>query len=52
METKIKVDLLLDIASNNGFLPYLIEKDYYLTLFLQMLSDEEIPNLVFKGGLV
>ena len=50
MENKIKVDLILDIAHKNEFLPYLIEKDYYLTLFLQKLSDENISNLIFKGG--
>lgn len=46
MET-ISLDILKNIAGKEGFNIYLIEKDYYLTLFLYILRKEK---LFFKGG--
>lgn len=47
---KDKFSKLVDrIASLNGFYAPLMEKDYYLTLFLSKI-DELSDNLIFKGG--
>jgi predicted nucleotidyltransferase component of viral defense system len=34
----------------SGFLPYLIEKDYYCSLILNYLYQDDETDLVFKGG--
>jgi hypothetical protein len=38
-----------DVANSCGRLPAVIEKDYYVTLILRLLS-EQLGNCVFKGG--
>lgn len=42
-------DVLENVAKQMGQLPSIIEKDYYVTLILKLLS-EQLPNCVFKGG--
>ena len=37
-------------AAERGFVPRLIEKDYFCTLLLGYLSTAAGPELVFKGG--
>ena len=37
-------------SERSGFLPDLIEKDYYCSLILNYLFKDEKTNLVFKGG--
>jgi hypothetical protein len=38
-----------DVANNCGRVPTVIEKDYYVTLILRLLSEQQ-SNCVFKGG--
>lgn len=42
-------DTLLAVGNKFNTSPAIIEKDYYVTLFLDALS-KRVPNLVFKGG--
>ncbi|MCL2712531.1 MAG: nucleotidyl transferase AbiEii/AbiGii toxin family protein [Methanomassiliicoccaceae archaeon] len=42
-------DLVETVAASTGIRPALIEKDYYVTLFLKALAAKE-PLLIFKGG--
>src|SRR4029077_2976425 len=37
-------------AAESGFVPRLIEKDYFCTLLLVYLSEAACDDLVFKGG--
>ncbi|MCM1195315.1 MAG: nucleotidyl transferase AbiEii/AbiGii toxin family protein, partial [Firmicutes bacterium] len=37
------------VSQRTNVAPAIIEKDYYVTLFLQELN-KRIPNLLFKGG--
>lgn len=37
------------LSSESGISPGIIEKDYYVTLFLRELSNN-VPDIVFKGG--
>src|SRR5262245_49319655 len=37
-------------AATSGFVPRLIEKDYFCTLLLAYLSETAGDDLVFKGG--
>ena len=41
--------LILRIFDDTGIAPGIIEKDYYVTLFLQRIA-ERVPNIIFKGG--
>ncbi|RLC52796.1 MAG: hypothetical protein DRI23_02015 [Candidatus Cloacimonadota bacterium] len=41
---------LLQVAQKTGFQPDLIEKDYYNSLILKYLFQDQNINLVFKGG--
>ena len=43
------IEYIRAAADYYGVNPALIEKDYYVTLFLSKVS-EEIPGIVFKGG--
>lgn len=42
-------DIIEQVANENGRTPMVIEKDYYVTLILKLLS-EKLDNCVFKGG--
>ncbi len=42
-------DLIEQVSDKNGRTPMVVEKDYYVTLILQLLS-EQLDNCVFKGG--
>ena len=41
--------IILRIAEDKKIAPEIIEKDYYVTLFLKRLKDVQ-PNIIFKGG--
>ena len=41
--------LVTSVAENRGIDPRIIEKDYYVTVFLQALVKKQ-PTIVFKGG--
>jgi len=43
-------EALISMAQRTGFLPNLIEKDYYCSLLLKDLFHNNETNLVFKGG--
>lgn len=42
-------NLIEEVAAKNGRTPSVIEKDYYVTLILRLLS-EQLKQCVFKGG--
>lgn len=42
-------DTLLVLGDRLNTSPAVIEKDYYVTMFLEALS-KKVPNLLFKGG--
>lgn len=42
-------DAVIAASAEFGIDPALVEKDYFVTLFLKKAS-ERIPGLVFKGG--
>ena len=41
--------VILRVAHDKGIAPEIIEKDYYVTLFLKRIRDLQ-PNIIFKGG--
>ena len=41
--------VILKVASETGIQPSIIEKDYYVTLFLKKIVQLQ-PNIIFKGG--
>ncbi len=41
--------VILKVASETGIEPSIIEKDYYVTLFLKRIVEMQ-PNIIFKGG--
>ena len=41
--------VILKVASETGIEPGIIEKDYYVTLFLKRIVELQ-PNIIFKGG--
>lgn len=41
--------VILKVSSETGIEPAIIEKDYYVTLFLERLVELQ-PNIIFKGG--
>ena len=41
--------IILRVAEDTGIEPSIIEKDYYVTLFLQRIVALQ-PNIIFKGG--
>ena len=41
--------VILKVSSETGIEPAIIEKDYYVTLFLKRLVELQ-PNIIFKGG--
>lgn len=41
--------VILRVAENKKIAPEIIEKDYYVTLFLKKIKELQ-PNLIFKGG--
>ena len=41
--------IILRVAENTGIEPSIIEKDYYVTLFLRQIIALQ-PNIIFKGG--
>ena len=41
--------VILKVASETGIEPSIIEKDYYVTLFLKKIVELQ-PNIIFKGG--
>ena len=43
-------EAVISTAQRSGFLPNLIEKDYYCSLILNILFQDDETNLVFKGG--
>ncbi|MEI3535842.1 MAG: nucleotidyl transferase AbiEii/AbiGii toxin family protein [Bacilli bacterium] len=43
------IEAIIATSKMYGFDPALIEKDYFVTLFLKK-AVERIPGLVFKGG--
>ena len=42
--------VILRVANDKGIAPEIIEKDYYVTLFLKRIKDFQ-PNIIFKGAL-
>ena len=48
-ENKIWREMIELVAEDTGRAAAVIEKDYYVTLILRLLS-ESLPNVVFKGG--
>ena len=42
-------DIIEQVSNENGRTPMVVEKDYYVTLILKLLS-EKLDNCVFKGG--
>ncbi len=42
-------DIIEQVSDENERTPVVIEKDYYVTLLLKLLS-EQLDNCVFKGG--
>ena len=42
-------DTLLVLGNRLNISPAIIEKDYYVTMFLEALA-KRVPNLLFKGG--
>ena len=42
-------DIIEQVSNEIGRTPFVIEKDYYVTLILKQLS-ERLDNCVFKGG--
>lgn len=42
-------NIIEQVSNENGRTPMVIEKDYYVTLILKLLS-EQLGNCVFKGG--
>lgn len=42
-------DLIEIVSSESSISPAIIEKDYYVTLFLRELTNN-VPDIVFKGG--
>ena len=42
-------DIIEQVSNESGRTPMVIEKDYYVTLILKLLS-EKLDNCVFKGG--
>lgn len=41
--------IVLRVSEDTGIEASIIEKDYYVTLFLQRIA-EKLPNIIFKGG--
>ena len=41
--------VILDTSEKYNILPVIIEKDYYVTLFLKEIVKRQ-PNIIFKGG--
>lgn len=41
--------IVLDTSEKFGIVPVIIEKDYYVTLFLREIVKQQ-PNIIFKGG--
>ena len=42
-------EIIDQVATKNKLAPEIVEKDYYVTLILRLLS-EKLDNIVFKGG--
>ena len=42
-------DMVEQAADSSGRTPAVVEKDYYVTLILKLLSDQ-LAECVFKGG--
>ena len=42
-------DIVEQVATRNQVVPEIVEKDYYVTLILRLIS-ERLDHLVFKGG--
>lgn len=42
-------DIIEQVSNESGRTPIVVEKDYYVTLILKLLS-EQLDNCVFKGG--
>lgn len=48
-DVKAFEDAIMLTYKQNGLMPQAIEKDYYVTMLLQLLA-QEMPYIVFKGG--
>lgn len=48
-DVKIFEDAIMLTYEQTGLIPQAIEKDYYVTMLLQLLS-QKMPYIVFKGG--
>lgn len=48
-ETVMFEQIILRAAEDTGIEPSIIEKDYYVTLFLKRIVELQ-PNIIFKGG--
>ncbi|MDR3264231.1 MAG: nucleotidyl transferase AbiEii/AbiGii toxin family protein [Clostridiales bacterium] len=46
---KTFLEIIKSMTNETGIHESIIEKDYYVTMFLQTLS-KKLPNLIFKGG--
>ena len=49
LDKEVFKETIYKVNRDTGFEPAIIEKDYYVTLFLQKLCVN-LPNLIFKGG--
>ena len=41
--------LVIEASEKLGIVPVIIEKDYYVTLFLREIVNRQ-PDIIFKGG--
>ena len=48
-DEKAFIKVISDIQEKTSFAPAIIEKDYYVTMFLQKLA-QKLPTMIFKGG--
>ncbi len=48
-EPSLFEQVILQVSDGTGIEASIIEKDYYVTLFLQRIV-EHLPNIIFKGG--
>ena len=49
LNNQLFIQIINEVKEETGIASALIEKDYYVTLFLKELVDK-VPNLIFKGG--
>lgn len=48
-DTPLFEQVILRVSEDSGIEASIVEKDYYVTLFLQRIVEKQ-PNIIFKGG--